>query len=114
MAAKKTNDKPPATDEPGRETDGDGNGGGESAGNPGDGNGGGDGADNPGDGNGGGDGAGTDVKTTITVRQKTPFESYRCAGLILSKTPATVRVSDAQLARLRRDYWLEFPEEPGK
>ena len=47
------------------------------------------------------------------IRHKTPYEKYRCAGLVLTKKPETYRVTEAQLEQLRRDPWVAVEKENG-
>jgi hypothetical protein len=54
------------------------------------------------------------VKTeSVLIRHKTPYEKYRCAGLVLTKRPESYRVTEAQAEKLRRDPWVAVEKENG-
>jgi hypothetical protein len=57
----------------------------------------------------GADGA-EEKKTPVTVRHKTEFPKYRRAGLILTQKRETREVTEAQLAALKKDPWVEVIE----
>ncbi|MDR1251369.1 MAG: hypothetical protein LBK62_04290 [Treponema sp.] len=46
------------------------------------------------------------------LRHKTPYQKYRCAGLVLTQKAETCRVTEAQLEKLRRDPWVVIIGEP--
>ena len=49
-------------------------------------------------------------KIAVTLRHKTQYPHYRRAGLILKQTPGTFSVTEAQLAVLKLDKWVELVE----
>jgi membrane protein involved in colicin uptake len=42
----------------------------------------------------------------VTLRHKTPYEKYRCAGLVLTQKPEVYQVTEAQAEKLRGDPWV--------
>jgi len=46
----------------------------------------------------------------VTLRHKTQYQNYRCAGLVLKQQAESHQVTEAQLGRLRRDPWVEVAE----
>jgi hypothetical protein len=49
-------------------------------------------------------------KVSVVVRHKTEYPRYRRAGLIFSQKPETHEVTEAQLAILKKDTWVEVIE----
>jgi hypothetical protein len=49
-------------------------------------------------------------KKTVSLRHKTPYRVYRRAGLVLTQTPKEYQVTQAQLAILGTDTWVEVSE----
>ena len=47
-------------------------------------------------------------KTSVVLRHKTEFANYRRAGLLLTQKAETYEVTDVQLAKLEKDYWVEI------
>ena len=43
----------------------------------------------------------------VSLRHTTPYRFYRRAGLVLTQTPREYQVTDAQLATLTADTWVE-------
>ena len=52
-----------------------------------------------------------DQKASVTLRHKTDYPKYRRAGLVLSQRPEIYEVTEAQLAALRADSWVEVIEQ---
>jgi hypothetical protein len=50
-------------------------------------------------------------KEDALIRHRTPYEKYRCAGLVLTQKVETHRVTKAQLEKLRRDPWVALEKE---
>jgi hypothetical protein len=42
----------------------------------------------------------------VLIRHKTPYQKYRCAGLLLTQKPETCQVTEAQLKKLESDPWV--------
>jgi hypothetical protein len=49
----------------------------------------------------------------VTLRHKTQYPKYRCAGLVLTQKPETYQVTEARLEKLRSDPWVEIGKENG-
>jgi len=49
-------------------------------------------------------------KQPVTLRHKTEYPRYRCAGLALTQKPETYQVTESQLAKLRIDPWVEVAD----
>ncbi|MDR2096747.1 MAG: hypothetical protein LBP76_14690 [Treponema sp.] len=55
---------------------------------------------------------GTAEKTVpVMVRHTTEYPKYRRAGLVLSQKPEPHEVTEAQLAALKKDPWIEVIEK---
>ncbi|MDR0708862.1 MAG: hypothetical protein LBF77_02210 [Spirochaetaceae bacterium] len=50
-------------------------------------------------------------KVSVTLRHKTDYPKYRRAGLVLSQKAETREVTEAQLAALKKDPWVEIIEK---
>jgi hypothetical protein len=46
------------------------------------------------------------------IRHKTQYQKYRRAGLVLTQKPETYQVTEAQLEKLRSDYWVVIESGP--
>jgi membrane protein involved in colicin uptake len=46
------------------------------------------------------------------IRHKTKYQKYRRAGLVLTQKPETYQVTEAQLEKLRSDYWVVIESGP--
>lgn len=53
-------------------------------------------------------------KTPVTLRHKTEFPRYRCAGFVLSQKPEAYEVTGKQLAALKADPWVEIVGKDGE
>jgi len=60
---------------------------------------------------GGGADSANEKKKPVTLRHKTEYPRYRCAGLVLTQKPETYQVTESQLERLKRDPWVEVIKE---
>jgi hypothetical protein len=49
----------------------------------------------------------TEEKKTVSLRHKTPYRSYRRAGLVLTQAPREYTVTEDQLAALKADTGVE-------
>jgi hypothetical protein len=52
----------------------------------------------------------TEETTRVSLRHTTPYRVYRRAGLVLTQMPGEYQVTDAQLATLTADTWVEVIE----
>jgi hypothetical protein len=50
-------------------------------------------------------------KASVTLRHTTGYPHYRRAGILLSQKPKTYEVTEAQLAALKADSWVEIIEK---
>jgi hypothetical protein len=58
------------------------------------------------------EGAGAISTEPFTIRHKTPYPKYRCAGLVLTQKPEACQVTGAQLEKLRSDPWVVIETGP--
>jgi len=49
-------------------------------------------------------------KLSVSLRHKTEYPRYRCAGLALTQNPETYEVTEEQLEKLKKDPWVEAGE----
>jgi hypothetical protein len=54
------------------------------------------------------DGSDGQEKQPVVLRHKSGYPKYRRAGLVLTQKAETYEVTEAQLAALKRDKWVEF------
>lgn len=52
-----------------------------------------------------------ELKVSVTLRHKTDYPKYRRAGFVLSQKPEIYEVTEAQLAALKADSWVEIIEQ---
>jgi hypothetical protein len=50
-------------------------------------------------------------KLSVVLRHKTEYQRYRCAGLVLTQRLETYQATEAQLAKLKSDPWVEIIED---
>jgi len=60
---------------------------------------------------GGGADSANEKKLPVTLRHKTEYPRYRCAGLALTQKPETYQVTASQLEKLKSDPWVEVIKE---